>query len=681
MIKILHTADWHLGHVFGGYHRYDEYDHFFVQLRDIIRDKNPDLMVVSGDIFEDLIPDATTIDVFENALNSFFKASKKLIIAMIPGNHDNGDFLESLSKKLLQQRLWVCGKIRVRDNQYDVKTHVRTIQSRKDGVLGHIVLLPFGTEEDYPRLTGSPSDISPFQHFFNTVRDHLDQLLTNQAPMIVVAHGMYGPKLNKATHETDQIAIAVKSLQPTYLALGHLHEMKCGLDNLYAYSGSPYAVKPSTKDTHHILWVELDPSLPTPNIQPIKLSTKRKFVFFPKNPANPMDVLDKIADSGNQLSDYYGLQVLRPSTKKEMLVFKTKLRELTQRYPVRICSISWFRDDKREVEEFTAAQTICGSYHSPTAGTLHLHVIRHYLERIAEAQQFLFDHYTTAMLEIQPLRKQWQRLQLSCDTPSPSHEKLCATIADNMADLSKEIATLQKQIAYYSFQKEEALLEKYNMKDGDRKILIQLPHFVTIYDEFRERMSTLQYMLQQYSDQHERRKLLVASLQCKTETSADAKNYKDLIASNTKIIGQEQNQLQQMKSISNRCTTILGSVASSIPESGPKGNLLELWKELDKDLKLQEKEIQYLIDVAKEHRNLEQRLEELKCKYKVYAEIQTSLNTLIVKGEKDTPKEIDGLGQLINMLNRQQVLLEHTYGALDKEMEETQRLLNQIVHL
>ena len=125
----------------------------------------------------------------------------------------------------------------------------------------------------------------------------------------------------------------------------------------------------------------------------------------------------------------------------------------------------------------------------------------------------------------------------------------------------------------------------------------------------------------------------------------------------------------------------MGSVASSIPESGPKGNLLELWQELDKDLKLQEKEIQYLIDVAKEHRNLEQRLEELKCKYKVYAEIQTSLNTLIVKGEKDTPKEIDGLGQLINMLNRQQVLLERTYGALDKEMEETQRLLNQIVHL
>ena len=160
MIKILHTGDWHLGHKFSGYPRYDEYDHFFVQLRDIIRDKSPDLMVVTGDIFEDLIPDATTIDLFESALCSFFKVSKKLVIAIISGNHDNDDFLESLCIRQNQQRLWVCGKIHVRDNRYDVKSHVRTIHSRKIGAIGHLVLLPFGIEDDYPRLAGSPSDVT-----------------------------------------------------------------------------------------------------------------------------------------------------------------------------------------------------------------------------------------------------------------------------------------------------------------------------------------------------------------------------------------------------------------------------------------------------------------------------------------------------------------------------------------
>ena len=39
------------------------------------------------------------------------------------------------------------------------------------------------------------------------------------------------------------------------------------------------------------------------------------------------------------------------------------------------------------------------------------------------------------------------------------------------------------------------------------------------------------------------------------------------------------------------------------------------------------------------------------------------------------------MGQWIEVLNRQQVLLKHTYAVLDREMEETQRLLNQIVQL
>ena len=681
MIRILHTGDWHLGHKFGGYPRYDEYDHFFVQLRDIIRDKSPDLMVVSGDIFENLIPDATTIDLFESALCSFFKVSKKLVIAIISGNHDNGDFLESLCIRQNQQRLWVCGKIHVRDNRYDVKSHVRTIHSRKIGAIGHLVLLPFRIEDDYPRLAGSPSDVTPSQQFFSTLKEQLDQLQNNQVPTIVVAHGIYGSKTNKATHECDQVPSAVNLLQPSYLALGHIHRIKYGPNNLYAYCGSPYPVNPSENLTHYALWVEVNPSQPAPTIQPIQLTTKRQFVFFPEKPANPTDVLNKIADAGNQLPDYYGLRVLKPSTKKEMLLFKTKLRELAQRYPVRICSITWFRDDKTEVEEFTVAQITCGSNHSSTSGTLHLHVIRHYLERIVEAQQLLVDHYTNAMMEIPPLCKKWQRSKLSCDVTTPLQEKLYATITGKMADISSEIANLQKQITSDSFQLEKALLGKYGILDSDESKLRQLPHFVAIYDAFRQRMGILEYWLQQYSEQHERRQLLVTTLQCKSETSVNPKKYMDLLASNTKISEKEQNQLQQMGSISNRCSTILGNAASITTVSAPRGNLLELWQQLNKELMQKEDEIHYLISVAKKHQGLEQRLEELKCMYKAYTEIQAFLKTTTEKGGMNAPNEPDVMGQWIEVLNRQQVLLEHTYAVLDREMEETQRLLNQIEQL
>ena len=439
-------------------------------------------------------------------------------------------------------------------------------------------------------------------------------------------------------------------------------------------------VNPSENLTHYALWVEVNPSQPTPTIQPIQLTTKRQFVFFPEKPANPTDVLNKIADAGNQLPDYYGLRVLK-STKKEMLLFKTKLRELAQRYPVRICSITWFRDDKTEVEEFTVAQMTCGSNHSSASGTLHLHVIRHYLERIVEAQQLLVDHYTNAMMEIPPLCKKWQRSKWSCDVTTPLQEKLCATITGKMADISSEIANLQKQITSDSFQLEKALLGKYGILDSDESNLRQLPHFVAIYDAFRQRMGILQYWLQQYSEQHERRQLLVTTLQCKSETSVNPKKYMDLLASNTKISEKEQNQLQQMYSISNRCSTILGNAASITTVSAPRGNLLELWQQFNKELMQKEDEIHYLISVAKKHQSLEQRLEELKCMYKAYTEIQAFLKTTTEKGGMNAPNEPDVMGQWIEVLNRQQVLLEHTYAVLDREMEETQRLLNQIVQL
>ena len=136
-----------------------------------------------------------------------------------------------------------------------------------------------------------------------------------------------------------------------------------------------------------------------------------------------------------------------------------------------------------------------------------------------------------------------------------------------------------------------------------------------------------------------------------------------------------------MYSISKRRTTILGNAANTTTVTAPRGNRLELWQQFNKEQMKKEDEIHYLIAVAKKHQSLEPRLEELKCMYKVYTEIQAFLKTTTEKGGVNAPNEPDVMGQWIEVLNRQQFLLEHTYAVLDREMEETQRLLNQIVQL
>ena len=50
-MKVIHTSDWHIGQTLYQFSRDDEHKFFFKQLKDIILEENPDVLIVSGDIF------------------------------------------------------------------------------------------------------------------------------------------------------------------------------------------------------------------------------------------------------------------------------------------------------------------------------------------------------------------------------------------------------------------------------------------------------------------------------------------------------------------------------------------------------------------------------------------------------------------------------------------------------
>ena len=62
-IRILHTSDWHLGKKLHDFDRSLEYERFRENLINIIEDKKPHLMLVSGDVFDTINPplDAETM--------------------------------------------------------------------------------------------------------------------------------------------------------------------------------------------------------------------------------------------------------------------------------------------------------------------------------------------------------------------------------------------------------------------------------------------------------------------------------------------------------------------------------------------------------------------------------------------------------------------------------------------
>lgn len=88
MLRVLHTSDWHLGKRLHGESLASSHEKFLEWLHsEVIREIRPDLLVVSGDIYDRGVPPTEAIELFENALAEIQKSGIKVLITS--GNHDS----------------------------------------------------------------------------------------------------------------------------------------------------------------------------------------------------------------------------------------------------------------------------------------------------------------------------------------------------------------------------------------------------------------------------------------------------------------------------------------------------------------------------------------------------------------------------------------------------------------
>jgi len=86
MIRILHTADWHLGREFHGRDLTSLHEHFLDWLEEQVREREIDLVLMAGDIFDRALPPVTAVDLFNERIT---RLSKLADLVLITGNHDS----------------------------------------------------------------------------------------------------------------------------------------------------------------------------------------------------------------------------------------------------------------------------------------------------------------------------------------------------------------------------------------------------------------------------------------------------------------------------------------------------------------------------------------------------------------------------------------------------------------
>lgn len=94
MLKVLHTADWHLGKRLDFYSRLPEQALVMEEICQIADKRNVDLVLVAGDLFDTVNPPIEAIELFYKTLKRLSNNGKRPVIA-IAGNHDNPDRIDA----------------------------------------------------------------------------------------------------------------------------------------------------------------------------------------------------------------------------------------------------------------------------------------------------------------------------------------------------------------------------------------------------------------------------------------------------------------------------------------------------------------------------------------------------------------------------------------------------------
>lgn len=93
-MRILHTADWHLGKRLDTYPRLEEQREVLAEICEIADLENVDAVIIAGDLFDTFNPPSEAVELFYKTLKKLSSNGKRLIFA-IAGNHDSPERIEA----------------------------------------------------------------------------------------------------------------------------------------------------------------------------------------------------------------------------------------------------------------------------------------------------------------------------------------------------------------------------------------------------------------------------------------------------------------------------------------------------------------------------------------------------------------------------------------------------------
>jgi exonuclease SbcD len=357
-MRILHTADWHIGQLFHEYDRTYEHQQFLDWLVTTIKEKQIDVLLISGDVFDLSNPSATSVKMFYTFLNQAVKISADLQIIITAGNHDSASRLESPKPLLESSNIHIIGLLERReDGGIDYEKLVIPLKDKKGEIKVWCMAVPFLRMGDYPAITdcGNPYAEGVAKQYedvyqFASAKKQAGQSIICMGHL----HTQHAEKTDLDDFErpimggVECISAGAFHEDIKYVALGHIHKaQRIGGKDHIRYSGSPIPMSFSELNyKHQVIVFDLDKESIS-NLESIEIPLSVNLLRVPSRNSKLSEVLSALdqlpsSSADRELAPYLEVRVLlggpepglRHKIETALIGKYVRLAKIDVKYPV-----------------------------------------------------------------------------------------------------------------------------------------------------------------------------------------------------------------------------------------------------------------------------------------------------------------------------------------------------------
>lgn len=297
-MKILHTADWHLGKRLDRFDRLPEQKAVMDEICAIADAEQVDCVLIAGDLYDTYNPPTEATELFYQTLRRLSNHGRRAVVA-IAGNHDSPDRVEAPDPLARACGIILAGFPHSSPAPFSLETGLSLLRTAPGFIELQLpncnfplrlLLTPFANEGRIRRDLGHENPGAELRDILETHwRLLAEEYCDHRGLNLMVAHLLM---MSQGDEEPDQLPEEEKSIGPTtvvytqnlpegiqYAALGHIHNFRnmSGGPCPAVYASSPLAFSfPSRGQNNaagskHIVLIEAELGQPI-KFRPIPLS-------------------------------------------------------------------------------------------------------------------------------------------------------------------------------------------------------------------------------------------------------------------------------------------------------------------------------------------------------------------------------------------------------------------------